>query len=397
MLRYSYNTSLCFGYVDAGLFDHVRSYPIPLLPRYAGMEAAWHENSQAIILRDKQAILHRIDLNEPVQIVDYPPPSAEALGGAPAIGGYGLSLSERYPLAAFMVHRSYGEGRAVVQDFGAPSGASTPVVLALFEGPALHPSDRVVAGIDHFEIPGEIFVSNVISLFDLRDDGAERRASFELDPYELFKVFGWSAGGEVIAVAQAEKMGVIPFYIFPESGQIKRSQFEYGCAISADWSPLGTMLLYSATGDAGREELGLASWDLYVETVGARPEDEFSLRNLTQTPTADEIAAAWSGDGQSIAYAQAYADEAEALWQDLFVIEPDDPASAPRRLTTTADEYETNPMWLSDSEIAYLSWARVERAWYLKRLATNEPGTTPTTVLKLPDSWYDAAAPTTEQ
>lgn len=388
MIRYGYQTSQCSGYIDSGLVHHVRGYSIPLFPRHAGMEAAWHENSQAILLRDRRTKLHRISLSEPAQVVDF---------DAHATGGSGLSLSKRYPLAAFWVYLGLAGSWVHIQDFSDPGSAMTLKELPQLGQPALHPSERVVAGLIYTENPQGFRTSNVVGVFELLDDGAELQATFELDPSEIMDVFGWSAGGEVIAVVQTERRGVIPFYIFTESGQIKRSQFDHGCAISADWSPSGTRLLYSATGDTGVEEIGIANWDLYVETVGATPEDELSLRNLTQTPTADEIAAAWSGDGQSIVYAQASTNEAEELWQDLFVIEPDDPAAAPRRLTATADEYETNPMWISNNEIAYLSWAPLERAWYLKRLVTNEPGATPATVLKLPEPWYDAAAPTTDQ
>ncbi len=388
MIRYGYQTSQCSGYIDSGLVSHVRGYSIPLFPRYASMEAAWHESSQAILLRDRRANLHRISLSEPVQIVDF---------DAHVTGGSGLSLSKRYPLAAFWVYLGLAGTWVHIQDFSDPGGALTLKELPQLGQPALHPSERVIAGLVYSETPQGNRVSNVVGVFELLDDGTKPRATFELEPNQIVGVFGWSAGGEVIAVSQTEKRGVIPFYIFTESGQIKRSQLGTGCALSPDWSPLGTRLLYSATGDTGVEEIGIANWDLYVEGVGAGPEEEFSLRNLTQTPTEDEIAAAWSGDGQSVVYAQASTNEAEELWQDLFVIELDDPTAAPRRLTATADEYETNPMWVSDNEIAYLSWLPVERAWYLKRLATDEPGATPATVLKLPDAWFDAAAPTTEQ
>ncbi|MBX7253564.1 MAG: hypothetical protein K1X50_16410 [Candidatus Promineofilum sp.] len=387
MIRYGYQTSRCHGYTDSSLFYHVRGYSIPLFPGDADMEAAWHENSQAIILRDRRANLHRISLSEPVQIVDF---------DAGVTGGSGLSLSKRYPLAAFWVYLGQAGTWIHIQDFSDSGSAITLKELPQLGQPALHPGERVVAGLIYSETPDGSRTSNVVGVFELLDDGAKPRATFELEPNEILKVFGWSAGGEVIAVAQTEKRGVIPFYIFTESGQIKRSQLGMGCALSTDWSPLETRLLYSATNDTDVDDAG-RDWDLYMETMGPRPEDAFSLQQLTDTSTADEIAAVWSGDGRSIAYARASADETEALWQDLFAIYMDDPTYTPQRLTATADEYETNPMWLSDNEIAYLSWASNENTWYLKRLVINELGATPTTVLKLPESWYQAYVPTTEQ
>ena len=66
----------------------------------------------------------------------------------------------------------------------------------------------------------------------------------------------------------------------------------------------------------------------------------------------------------------------------------DDLSSGPFQLTNTLDEFESNPIWLSQSEIAYLSWRPGEGSWFLNILSTSEGGTASRRVMEIPSSWY---------
>ncbi len=244
-----------------------------------------------------------------------------------------------------------------------------------------HSSEQMLAAIYY---PEEYeHGSNIIALYDVSGAEPVQTDTFRLKRIAISQILGWSNDGQVIAVSQYDKNGEIPYYIFVDSGRVEKSLYReslHNCVADGQWSPNEPILSFS-----GQNE-DTEGWDIFLETVASPNSKEWSLVNLTNTPREDEVNVVWSPDGNHLAYVKVYRDAADNLRQELFVLNPNDALPTPIQLTVTPDALVDSPWWISDTEIAYLTWSPAELIWSLNTVSLDEPE--PKKIAEIPQLWY---------
>lgn len=244
-----------------------------------------------------------------------------------------------------------------------------------------HSSQQMLAAIYY---PEEYeHASNIITLYDVSGAEPVQTDTFRLKRIAISQILGWSNDGQVIAVSQYDKNGEIPYYIFVDSGRVEKSLYReshHNCVADGQWSPKEPTLSFS-----GQNE-DTEGWDIFLETVASANSKEWSLINLTNTPHEDEVNAVWSLDGQYLAYVKVYKDAAENQRQELFILNPNDILPTPMQLTDTPNALVNSPWWISDTQIAYLTWSPAELIWSLNTISLDE--SEPSKITDIPPLWY---------
>jgi Tol biopolymer transport system component len=184
--------------------------------------------------------------------------------------------------------------------------------------------------------------------------------------------------------SQYDRVGLIPYYLFPEDGTVRKSLYDTSannCVFDAQWSPTEQEITFTG------ENYTTEGWDIFLEEVAPLGNEGGSLTNLTSTPGEDERNAVWSPNGEQIVYMKGYEDVTGDLQQELFVIDIKDTSLSPIQLTNTVDEFETNPVWISSTEIAYLSWSPTELVWSLNTISVADQVSK--RIMEIPSSWYE--------
>ncbi len=253
-------------------------------------------------------------------------------------------------------------------------------VIKRAERAAWHPKEAWLAAI--YFPAGLDQASNIIALFDVENSTPIQMDTIELKDVAIKEVLGWSHDGQVLAASLYEQHGETIYYIFSREKAVERSAFaqvEQMCIASAAWSPKAAQLAFSAK----NSEIG--NWDILVETVDPTEGTSKALLNLTNSPGEDEFSVTWSPDGKSIAYITAFENEAGLLQQELFIVNLAGSTDRPVQLTYTPGDLETNPVWLSETEVAFLSWSSQTSTWSLRVISI--VNRTVREVLKIPDEW----------
>ncbi|MFO7541091.1 MAG: hypothetical protein R6X32_23870 [Chloroflexota bacterium] len=244
-----------------------------------------------------------------------------------------------------------------------------------------HPNEKVLATI--YYPKGYDQGSNIVALYDVNDTNPVQTDTFRLKRVAINRFLGWSNNADVIAVSQLDSVGEIPYFIFLEKGQIEKSLYHeshHHCVTNGQWSPQEPILAFSGT---NTETEG---WDIFLEAVASPDRADRSLINLTNTSGEDELHPIWSPDGNRVAYVKVYLDAADNRRQELFVIDLNDATYTPIQLTDTLDGPADKPVWLSDDEIAYLSWSLTEHTWSLKNVSLVERESRK--IMDIPQVWY---------
>ena len=369
LIRYG-NRAVCVGHLGAGAEAASRGYPFPIRARYAEMVIGWHQASKAFILNDDNTTVQVIRMNSTVTTSQ--------------LTGTGLALAKTDSLLA--TNAVFGDLPAVLisnfEDDSPPDGTIRIVKAA---SPAWHPSGPLLSVI-YFPDSDQQY-SDLVAIVDLASSSTTPMEVIRTNHLAIAENLGWSTTGDIIAISQYDSNGLVPYYLFGDLAKTVRSGFsssQNNCVLDAQWSPKENILAFSGTNSS------MQGWDIMLETIATLEGAESSLINLTNTPFEDEISSAWSPTGRQIAFVKAWVDPNSELRQDLYVVELDELESPLFQVTDTLIEYETSPMWISDTEIAYLSWVPDEPAWYLKVLSVAEPEGEPEIILRLPESWYRA-------
>lgn len=374
LLRYD-NRATCLGAFHSGNGRYFQGgYRTPIRPESADMSLSWHQSSRSILLKDWEGIMHLIH--------ETGGGAVEQVNNLPPRRNSGPTVSEAHYLIALPI--GIAQSAAVyVYSFPEEKPADPVATISRLESPKWHPDALLLAGIYYPE--GYEHGSNVVGLFNVERFEPVLVSTHELEYSNIREVFGWSSNGEVIAVSQYSENGAIPYYLYVEEQMVERSLFDtasHNCVIDARWAPDEQVIAFSGDNDL------LDGWDIFLETVASVGSEDRFLTNLTNTPGADEYNVAWSPDGSTIAYTKAYYDSARNLRQELYLINLDDDSSLPVQLTDTLEEFETNPIWIAEDRIAYLSWHPAEAIWTLKAQSIDGTVSEPETVLEIPREWY---------
>jgi Tol biopolymer transport system component len=257
-----------------------------------------------------------------------------------------------------------------------------PLVIDGASTPVWHPAEDKIAAIYYPD--EERYGSNTVAIIAVEEDGYRIVETHELKRLDIADVFDWSSGGNVIALAQYDRLGSVIYYLFVEAREAKRSLFytnDLTCVLDAQWSPTSDVLAFSAENSATEGQ------DIFLERVPSDNRREWSLVNVTQSPGQDERNVTWSPDGTRIAFVKAFVDDQGAFRQELYLVDVEDDSLLQVQLTDTEDQYETDPMWLSDSEIAYLSWDREQLTWSLSKVSVADHRIEQ--IMEIPTSWYE--------
>lgn len=263
-------------------------------------------------------------------------------------------------------------------DLSKPLASSSVIKRA--ERAAWHPKEAWLAAI-YFPV-GFNQASNIIALFDVKNSTPIQMDTIELKHVAIKEILGWSHDGQVLAATLYDQHGETIYYVFSREKAIERSAFaqvEQLCIANAAWSPKEAQLAFSA------KNVEIGNWDIFVETVDPLKGTSKTLLNLTNSPGEDEFGVTWSPNGKAIAYITAFENEAGLLQQELFMVNLADSTYWPVQLTYTPGALETNPIWLSETEVAFLSWSSQTSSWSLRVIST--VNRTVRTVLKIPDVW----------
>lgn len=386
LLRYD-NLTTCSGYFSANLTPLLSagvdlSYGIPASEWAAGLQWTWLENDALFALYDDHNKFRLIDRSgELVAERDH-----NRLYWPNAV----LSVSNSLGMYALFFARSGSLDTDTIEVYPIHAQAdeqSIPLtVIRQLRLPVWHPTEPKLAG-KYYTSDASTTASNQVAIFDINQLEESPTAVFDLDWSNVSSVFGWSADGELLAVNQYTKYGLVPVYIKPETGSwfissIADAKSSWRCARDGKWSPSEQVIAFE-----GRTE-STEGFDIFIEEVGVADRGQSVVTNLTNSPMEDEESVSWSPDGNQVAYVRGYLDESGAYQQELARIDLTGDALVPIQLTGTADEFETGPLWIAADEIAYLSWNHLQSRWYLKTLLVATPDQQPETVMEIPESWY---------
>lgn len=360
------------------------SYGIPASEWAAGLQWTWLENDALFALYDDHNKFRLIDRSgELVTERDH-----NRLYWPNAF----LSVSNSLGMYALFFARS---GRLVLDTdtievypiHAQADEQSIPLtVIRQLRLPVWHPTEPKLAG-KYYASDASTTASNQVAIFDITQSEESPTAVFDLDWSNVSSVFGWSADGELLAVNQFTKFGLVPVYIEPETGSwfissIADAKSSWRCTNDGKWSPSEQVIAFR-----GRTE-STEGYDIFIEEIGVADRGQSVVTNLTNSPMEDEESVSWSPDGNQVAYVRGYLDESGAYQQELARIDLTGDSLVPIQLTGTADEFETGPLWIAADEIAYLSWNHLQSKWYLKTLSVATPDQQPETVMEIPESWY---------
>lgn len=379
LLRYG-NRATCLGYFAEApgqfLPDETHVFGFPADMHAAGMQLFWNTDSQTFSLLDVNATLHGFDRSGAL--------GAEQDLGFPGRSLTGLDVSEELGLLAASYRSKDGANNYTTRIYPFDEVALTEVAsLSGLSAPRWQPTSSSLAGV-YYKDGATGVASNQLALFDLAQAELEPETIYELDNSAIGMI-GWSANGQVIAVSQLMKNGLTPTYVMSKSGERIASRYNssaFNCIGGAQWSPIDQSMVFH-----GRNETTLG-WDIFLEKVAAPGGQQNTLINLTESPEQDEIAASWSPNGAQLVYAKAYLGADRKPRQELYLLDFGQPRLEPVQLTDTGGELESNPMWISDKEIAYASWSLEDSSWYVKILALTKPTQESETIMEVPESWY---------
>lgn len=372
ILRYG-NRATCAGFLHG-----TRDLSALIPNSVAGINLQWSRGNDSFVLNDNNGDLHVINK---LGVVAVDQVNRNSLNrSAP------LSVAEEFDLLAVSVWPG-SMALTYVYSFGKAVAVDPTAIIKDFLSPHWHPYEPLLAGVVYPDDDAYEHGSNIVGVYDLQGSAPTLTASYELAYSDIADVIGWSATGQVIAVLQYEENGLTPHYLFPDDdGRVQGSLFStanHSCVLDGQWSPAGDVLAFTGVNET------MEGWDIFLETVAAPGSGhDGSLLNLTNSPQEDERGATWSPDGDYIANTKAYKDESGRLQQELFLTVVEAAARSSRQLTATPDEFESNPIWLSESEIGYLSWKPLEQSWTLNILTMRGETTTSRQVMEIPPSWY---------
>jgi Tol biopolymer transport system component len=299
------------------------------------------------------------------------------INATPLRNGVGLTLSEANRAAA--VTTGYASSIFFFQQTGE---LIEPILIERANSAIWRPTANIIATRYY---PDEIlYGSNTVALFALESDGYRLIETYDLKRLAITDVFDWSSSGNVIALSQYDRLGSVIYYLFVEDGEAKRSLFytnDRTCVLDAQWSPADEVLAFSAENSATEGQ------DIFLERVPSDNRREWSLVNVTQSPGQDERNVTWSPNGTRIAFVKAFEDEKGVFRQELFMVNVGGESLEQVEVTDTENQFETDPMWISDSEIAFLSWDNEQSTWSLNKvsIANNEIEQ----IMQIPESWYE--------
>lgn len=381
LVRYN-NRPLCSSYLDDTRLPDSTDlrFGIPANEYAAGLQWTWLPNDAQFALYTVDNILHLID-HSGHQI-------AEQDHDRPYWPNALMSVSSMLDMYALTFGSSYGQREEVTEVYSfhdLPQEELTPLaMLRELERPVWHPTEPMLA--DKYPVGNAtVLASNLVAVFDLTQSLETPTRLFELDWSDIDRVIGWNFDGSTLAVNQWGKNGLAPVYVDVETGTRTISSFAtspQNCAIHPEWSPTAHSLAFQ-----GRTE-NSEGFDIFIEKAITGNRGQSVTTNLTNSLGEDEGSVSWSPDGTQIAYVHGYLDEVGAYQQELAGIVVDENSLEPVQLTGTADEFETRPQWISNNEIAYLSWFPSESRWYLKTLSIDRPEESPQTIMEIPQSWY---------
>lgn len=371
-LRYG-NSYNCGGYftsnsnrLDEDFFSAHRAIPSNVI-------AQGHSHSNSVAFTDEASSLYAASS---LYVWHQAAPEDLEQVGTRLLRRTSLSLGQNYNLAAVSRGPGYSSKTSLLE-FGDGEPRNQKTGIQHIRGAVLHPSQLLLAG-NYY--PEENDHSSIIAVFDLTNDDPLPVATYTLN-YNPDRVFGWSSNGEIIAVSGDDPKGLIMHYIHTGSGAIEQSHFQDpgSCVADAVWAPNDQMIVFSGE--------STADWDLYLESVASKDDNDGSLLKLTNTPEVDERYAAWSPKGDSIVYVKTYTDIDNRVRQELFLIDISDLEAEPVQLTDTLDEYETGPMWITEDEIFYLSVSVPEQKFLLKSISVSDRETQ--TLYVIPEEWSE--------
>jgi len=365
----------CSAYLSSDAITHdLKGYDAHFNAINYSLDAVWHDSSKAFLVIDQDKLLHTVYLNADGQVANVT--DVTTIPTARVAPSPHLSL-----IAIDHIWNDSGS-QVTIQSIGGDNHSGSADSINRISSPVWHSRDPLLAGAYYPKgyTQNELGTFSVAT-FDLPTDD-QPLTVYEFEHYPIAQLVGWSSDGETLTVIQYRPIGVLPFHLQVADGRISESAIQEGCIVDAAWSPRDRTIAYN-----GQIQEGVG-WDIFLETI--QPAGEAALVNLTDTPKEDESDIAWSPDGGYLAYAKTFVNNDNELRQELFIVDPYGVPVTPRQLTDTADTYETEPMWLSDREIAYLSWLPDESAWYLMVLSTDAPSVTSDTILRLPESWVES-------
>lgn len=385
LMRYD-DRALCLGYFQQPqgkqllVADNRWGFPVDV--RAAGLALSWQPVSETFTLfNNDDDTLYVIDLTGVLK--------AERDYHIPYRATDGIALNEASSLLA-ITYRPGGSTKSYTTDVypfdvGATEKGERLVRIQGLELPVWHPSQPKLAGVYHTD--ATTLASNTIAVFDLSLIDQETKALHEVGDSNIYRTLNWSGDGRKIAIAQFLERGLMPVYLFPKEEltvDSVSSTFDLSCIHGGLWSPLAETIAFQGSGEM------TDGWDIFLEEVADPAEESGPLVNLTQSTGIDETNASWSSDGTRLVFTSSFLDADGNEQQELYQVLLTKQFPEFIKLTNTSEEFETNPLWISDSDIAYLSWVPDEAAWYLKVLSIAELGNPPMSILELPASWYRA-------
>ena len=170
-----------------------------------------------------------------------------------------------------------------------PVDPEIPVPDPIIFAPATHP-------IVFSSFRDETYGARNLEVLVTKTDGSEfinlsRNAASDTDP-------SWSPDGQTIAFA-SDRNGNFDIYLMAKDGSnVRRLTFDTVDERHPRWSPDGEKIIFESPRDGLLPGDGRPRYnDLFVIDA-----DASHVFNLTKTPTASETSAAWSPNGQTIAF-----------------------------------------------------------------------------------------------
>jgi Periplasmic component of the Tol biopolymer transport system len=175
-----------------------------------------------------------------------------------------------------------------------------------------------------------------LEVLKTKEDGSDianlsRNAAADTDP-------AWSPGGKHVAFA-SDRNGNFDIFVMSDEGtELRQLTYDTMDERHPRWSPDGRRIAF----ESGRDGLVPAPGYLRFTDLFVADADGSRIRNLTGTPTTYESWAAWSPDGNTIAYSRR-----DSSGTQVFLVNAD--GTNPRPLRPRDKDYvDEAPAWSPD-------------------------------------------------